>query len=265
MNTQFRLHTKSDLTKLWDEQKLEHKLEHLANAGKSTTWIRRNLTIVKSSFIGRLLWCIAKHFDWMRRLFYDIDLERSKALLKELQPQVYSKGNARLQKLFEKAVGNFNHIAPRHAVRLPQRQPENCVAESSLDEQEANKQISEFQSYDEILKFAGKHGEKVSSLDLKFKKNLTDDHLEQVIKRCPNLKELFIGSMKITDSAMDSIRKACPSLETLELNRCYKLSNYAFEDIAQFKSLNTFGSVTLAIFQNKALPILQKQPRCKTS
>ena len=77
----FSVHTKENHVKAWDEIKLAYKLHKLAKADKNTTWLHRNLSIAKSSVIGRLFWCIAKHFDWMRRAFYDIDLKRSQAIL----------------------------------------------------------------------------------------------------------------------------------------------------------------------------------------
>lgn len=104
--------------KVWSEEKLEKKLDGLFKAEKKSTWIHRNLKTVKSGFFGRIFWGFAKHFDWMRRRFYDIDLERSKTVLQQLQPQVAKGSNAHLKELFNQAVANFNSIAPHHWVVL---------------------------------------------------------------------------------------------------------------------------------------------------
>ena len=114
----YSVHTKQNVTKAWDEPKLEKKLEGLAHAEKSQVWVHRNLSTDQSGFFGRAFWGIAKHFNWMRRAFYDVDLERSKEILIELQPQIQTQGNEKLSKLYEEAVNHFNQIAPHHMVIL---------------------------------------------------------------------------------------------------------------------------------------------------
>ena len=119
--TNFQVHTGKPTVKSWNDAKVEKKLESLANADKGSSWVHRNLSIDKSGFFGRIFWGVAKHFDWMRRTFYDIDLDKSKAILEELQPQINSSGNDKLKNLFNKAVNKFNVIAPHHWVTLPQQ------------------------------------------------------------------------------------------------------------------------------------------------
>lgn len=93
---------------------LAETLDSLRSANKKMTWIRGDLSTSKSSVIGRAFWVIAKHFDWMRKLFYSVDLEESKKILISLKPQVQK--NPTMSALFKAAVDNFNQIAPNHRV-----------------------------------------------------------------------------------------------------------------------------------------------------
>ena len=104
--------------RIWNDELLNQRLENLADANKKTTWIRGNLSTAKSCLFGRIFWCVAKHFDWMRRYFYDIDLTKSKKILQELQPQILKSDNSHTIELYKKAVENFNTIAPRHQIPL---------------------------------------------------------------------------------------------------------------------------------------------------
>ena len=117
--TDFTVNTGKPNRNVWSESKVEKKLLGLVNAQKKVSWIQGNLSTSKSGFFGRLFWCVAKHFNWMRRLFYSVDLEKSKALLLQLQPQVYKQKNQNLLKIFKQAVANFNQIAPKHLIALP--------------------------------------------------------------------------------------------------------------------------------------------------
>lgn len=97
------------------QDELTERLTHLTHTTKTSHWVGRDLKVYPSSFIGRFLWIIAKHFACMRHYFYSIDLEESKSILQQLKPQLQQE-NAK--NLFTQAVSNFNSIAPRHQVQL---------------------------------------------------------------------------------------------------------------------------------------------------
>ncbi len=103
----------------WSQDFLEKKLDALQKASKKRAWIREDLSTSKSTLIGRIFWSIAKSFNWTRRLFYHVDLDNSKKILENLEPQIRKLQNAQLQTLFDKAILNFNSIAPKHAVVTP--------------------------------------------------------------------------------------------------------------------------------------------------
>ena len=67
--------------------------------------------------MGRIIWSVAKHFNFLRNIFYKIDLNKSKNILEQLQPQLISSSNTQLIDLYKKAVSSFNLIAPKHAVK----------------------------------------------------------------------------------------------------------------------------------------------------
>ena len=123
------------IDKVWSEEKLEKKLQGLSKADKKSTWIHRNLNTEKSGYFGRLFWGVAKHFDWMRRTFYDIDLNRAKIILLQLQPQIAKGTNEHLKELFNHAIASFNSVAPHYWVVYG----ETPTAGPSAEEQTAGK------------------------------------------------------------------------------------------------------------------------------
>ncbi|MFQ5730215.1 MAG: hypothetical protein ACE5GN_07630, partial [Waddliaceae bacterium] len=106
-------------SKVWSIADVENKLRQLSQVDKKHYWIRKDLSVRKSGRIGRLFWTvIAKRVKWMRRLFYGVDLERSKSILKQLKPQIKTSSNQTISTLFRKATQQFNAISPKHKVDL---------------------------------------------------------------------------------------------------------------------------------------------------
>lgn len=115
------------------QDELTKRLTHLTHTTKANHWIGRDLKVYSSSFIGRFLWIIVKHFACMRQIFYGVDLEESKSILQQLKPQLQQKT---VQDLFNQAVLNFNTIAPRHQVGLLEEKQVNVQPEPKLVEPE---------------------------------------------------------------------------------------------------------------------------------
>lgn len=116
----FTVHTKGNQKdpERWNSATVVAKLTAIESIDKKKMWLCSQLTVSNSSFIGRLFWAVAQYFNWMRTLFYDIDLEKSQALLSELQPQLIDNNQDSLLRLFKKTVLNFNTHFFHHAVPL---------------------------------------------------------------------------------------------------------------------------------------------------
>lgn len=99
----------------WDQEKTLQRLQGVADAAKNS-WVQEDLNTVNSSFIGRLFWPIAKHFEWMQHTFYHIDFNQSKAILEQLKPQIASSGNLVLKITYDKAIERFNSISPKQVL-----------------------------------------------------------------------------------------------------------------------------------------------------
>src|SRR5215510_1914387 len=101
----------------WSKKQLSNTLRSLASAKKEVVWIRSDLTTSESNWFTRVIWTyIAKHFDWMRRNLYNVDLEKSREILGKLLEQLPN--NAKLIDLYNKAALNFNNeIAPNHKIK----------------------------------------------------------------------------------------------------------------------------------------------------
>lgn len=108
---------------IWDEIRLRGKLEDLANATKKGYWIHKDLTVTKSSCLGRCFWSIiGKRFECLRRDFYDIDLKMSKRYLEHIANKIEQDkiDDTELVNLFFYAVGNFEEITNYHyRINLP--------------------------------------------------------------------------------------------------------------------------------------------------
>lgn len=128
-----------------DQNTLENRLKDLAAVKKNKGWIRNDLTTKQSSAIGRRFWIIAKHFQWIRSLFYHVNLSQTRAILVTLSPQIQDKAPDDLRDIFQKALVNFNAIAPRHRVDLLKSTPQPAGPTASP---EIDKKITEtYESY----------------------------------------------------------------------------------------------------------------------
>lgn len=117
MSLNFNINTNNKTTVSWDTLKLKQRLTNLKNAKKDVVWIRTDLRTKRSSGFSRLFWqVIGKHFNWIRKAFYKIDLENTKGILNELKGQVKQVNDQTLTQLFNEAVLNFNTVAPNHSV-----------------------------------------------------------------------------------------------------------------------------------------------------
>ena len=68
-------------------------LTQLTSAQKSRDWIRADLTLSKSSKLGRIFWCAIKHFNCLREFFYGVNLEKSKERLHALRAVIVKGGD----------------------------------------------------------------------------------------------------------------------------------------------------------------------------
>jgi len=102
----------------WSEDVIHSKLIAMGNLeGKKVAWIGSDLKLTKSNWFSRLVWTVfAKHFSWMRKYFYGVDLEKSRSNLEKIGHQL--KNNQDLLSLFKQAVSTFNKIAPHHKVSI---------------------------------------------------------------------------------------------------------------------------------------------------
>lgn len=115
MNYRINLQNKNIV---WTEDSVKMKLESLGNlSGKKVAWIQSDLNLKKSCWLTRLIWSlIAKHFAWMRRYFYGVNLKVSSSLLQQLSTQITT--NADLVELYNHAISKFKTITPKHAKPL---------------------------------------------------------------------------------------------------------------------------------------------------
>ncbi|MDR3624996.1 MAG: hypothetical protein P4L16_07655 [Chlamydiales bacterium] len=100
----------------WTETETINKLRNLSQVNGKNQWICAHLETQDSSLIQKIIWFVVKHFQWMRSLFFDINLKESQEMLQDLVHQATIKNNPLLIELLYKAIGNFNAIAPRHQV-----------------------------------------------------------------------------------------------------------------------------------------------------
>lgn len=102
-----------ELKDLREEQYDEYTLDNLIQAKKDTHWILADLSTDESSWFGRLMWAICKHFKCLRNFFYDVDLDKAQQSFAAMSKRILGKENPRLARLREKwaaAAVNFNRI-----------------------------------------------------------------------------------------------------------------------------------------------------------
>ena len=103
---------------VWSEETVKSKLQKIgALNGKKVAWIQSDLGIEKSTWLTRVIWSVvAKHFSWMRKNFFGVDLQQSRSLLEQIGNQIQD--NPNIKDLYQQAVDEFNQIAPRHKLAL---------------------------------------------------------------------------------------------------------------------------------------------------
>jgi hypothetical protein len=103
----------------WDLSTVQTKLTQLKDVQKNAAWICSDLTIVKSNSFERWIWTIvAKYFTFLRKFVFHVDLEQSKNILSQLKIEIQDSQDRKLIKLFDKALSNFNAIAPKYSGKL---------------------------------------------------------------------------------------------------------------------------------------------------
>lgn len=106
-----------------DVSLISKRLDALTRAEKSQAWIRSDLELTPSTFLGRMVWKVTKYIPFARSLFYGVDLEASKSNLLAIRSTISKlPQNAQLVDLFNRAVRTFNSIAPNHLVESLQMQ-----------------------------------------------------------------------------------------------------------------------------------------------
>jgi len=102
---------KAEHKELREVEEIEKKLDNLIAAKKDTHWIAADLSVEESSWFGRIMWAVCKHFQALRNLFYGVNLKQSYTNWIVLTKRVSTE--PRLRKLKDKwreAAQSFNTI-----------------------------------------------------------------------------------------------------------------------------------------------------------
>lgn len=88
-------------------------LTYLAKNG-SNGWITADLKIKPFSTIGRFFWPIAAHFEWIQKIFYNLNLAESKRKLESIKAEILSKTHHSnsIREIFDKACSHYNRNVP---------------------------------------------------------------------------------------------------------------------------------------------------------
>lgn len=100
----------------WNKEVICARLNNIAEADKSKQWILEDLSTPQAGTVGQTFWVVAKHFNFMRRGLYGIDLNVSQAILESLSFAMIE--NPDMTDLFLRAINNFQKITGR-TVHLP--------------------------------------------------------------------------------------------------------------------------------------------------
>lgn len=104
----------------WTKSELTNRLKGLIAHQKKRGWIRADLSVSRSNCLTRLVWhLVAKHFDWMRKLLYKVDLKQSSAILSQLNSQILQANHSDLCHLFSQAVHQYNQISNKAEHQAP--------------------------------------------------------------------------------------------------------------------------------------------------
>ena len=94
---------------IWNEPIICSKLQGLKVAKKGKHWIHTDLSVSESSCSGRLFWKIAKHFNYLRDLYY-VNPDRALSILESLGWHLRENGSEDLKRLHALALENFEAI-----------------------------------------------------------------------------------------------------------------------------------------------------------
>src|SRR5690242_7647432 len=90
------------------------KLESLATATKQEYWLCSDLSVKKSTAIGRFFWTlIAKRFDFLRKFFYGVDLVQSHSQFHKIKAKLIAEKDPKKIAVYNSAVRAFNKISKR--------------------------------------------------------------------------------------------------------------------------------------------------------
>lgn len=102
----------------WSKEEVVERLKGLMK-GKRDYWVRADLSLCKSNRLTQFIWhYVVRHFSWMRKLFYKIDLKQSTAILSQIRTQVIKSPDLDLIHLFNVAVKNYNHLSNKASNHL---------------------------------------------------------------------------------------------------------------------------------------------------
>jgi len=102
-------------TLTWKQSDVENKLTgigELSEAGKlkgRKVIIHKDLSVESLSKWKQLLWGLASHFNWTRKLF-NVDYAQSKSIFEQIEKQLVKSSDANLIQLFNQAVSKYNKI-----------------------------------------------------------------------------------------------------------------------------------------------------------
>lgn len=102
----------------WSEEEVIQRLKGIMK-NKQSYWVRADLSICKSSRLTKLIWhYVVKHFSWMKKLFYRVDLRQSTAILSQIRAQVSRSDKLDLIHLFNRAIKKYNLISKKNSNHL---------------------------------------------------------------------------------------------------------------------------------------------------
>jgi len=244
------------------------KLETLGNlSGKKVGWIRSDLTIKKSNWLSRLIWTVvAKHFSWMRKYYYCVDLNQSHSILVQIGNQLPKKDS--YQTIFQKAVKKFNQVAPKH--RIISAEFGKMGRTSDWTEELGPKYTKK-----DVFAFLKEHGKKLTELffspyhggwqgSIKCFEKITDSELDKILEYCPNLKKLWIRHNELGDNPLSVISSKLRHLENLAILSSDEVKDRDLEylnGMCSLKHLNLHGCDKIT--KEGLLQLKEKLPELK--
>lgn len=110
-------------------QEVQTLLTNLGNLeGREIAWVQADLKLAKSNALSRFFWTwFAKHFSFTRKVFYNVDLNKSCGHLEAIRQYIIKSNDNELRKIYMTAINKFNVIAPNHTLtcNFPIIRPKN--------------------------------------------------------------------------------------------------------------------------------------------